>query len=95
MDIKPFVKRIFNAYRQGKKQPIKRLEKYLYEDEYYKMTVFEVLKINMSESFWNNLHKVYVSNVPSGQILRVEKNEEKERVFLALLTPYKEKNQES
>lgn len=92
MDVKPFIKRVFKAYRAGSKQPIKRFESYLYKGNYYKMTVFEVLKSNMGRSYWDGLGKAYVGNMNNGQIIRLEKSEEKERVLIALLTPHKEKN---
>ena len=94
MDIKPFVKRVFQAYRSGNKQPIYRREDCLYEEKYYKMTVFEVKQSDIGESFWSELDRAYVGNMKNGQVLRVEKYEQSERVLIALMTPHKEQSNE-
>ena len=59
VDIKPFLKRIFNQVKTGNKRVV--ASEVIYEGIEYKVFTLVVKKTAMLESFYNNLAEGYVS----------------------------------
>ena len=95
MDIKPFVQRVFKAYQKGTKQPAFFVPSVMIQDKVYKVFGFEVLRSDMSESFWDEMAPAYEGTLSEGRTVRVEKDTENDnRVLIGVYVPSKDEPQE-
>ena len=88
MDIKPFVKRILTQYREGNKQPYSREPFCEVEGGVYSSTILEVKKASVGKTFWDGMSpNMYRATFKNGQMLRVRKYEDTERILIGIYTP--------
>ena len=92
MDIKPFVKRVFKAYRDGLKQPsFHQPEVLMPNGQKFLVFGFEIRRADMAESFWNEMAPSYEGELTSGRIVRVEKDlDANNRVLIGVYVPIKD-----
>lgn len=90
MDIKPFVKRVFDNYKKGLKQPV-FYHSIMVKGKAYNIFAFEVKRADMAEEFYNEMANAYEGKLPFDRLVRVEKDlRTDDRVLIGIYVPIEE-----